>query len=116
VIAHVVLFQPRADLSNEQRESFARAFERAVAGIPQLRRAQLGERQTLDRLYDRLNARDFSHIAILEFDSESDLRTYLDHPAHEELGQRFYETAEAALVYDFAMKEGDDAITLFRAR
>jgi hypothetical protein len=115
VIAHVVLFQPRADLAPAEREAFAQSFAGAVAGIPQLRRARVGERKNLERFYDGLNARSFSHIAVLEFDSETDLRTYLEHPAHEELGRRFYETAEAALVFDFEMKEGHDAIALFRA-
>jgi Stress responsive A/B Barrel Domain len=114
VIAHVVLFQPRTDLSPAEREAFAQSFARAIDRIPQLRRARVGKRKNLERLYDGLNARGFSHIAVLEFDCEADLRAYLDHPAHDELGRRFYETAEAALVFDFDMKEGDDAIGLFR--
>jgi Stress responsive A/B Barrel Domain len=113
VIAHVVLFQPRADLSPTEREAFAQSFARAVSGIPQLRRARVGERKNFARLYDRLNARSFSHIAVLEFDSETDLRAYLDHPAHEELGRRFYETAEGALVFDFDMKEGNEVKAVF---
>jgi hypothetical protein len=113
VIAHVVLFQPRADLSQTERETFAQSFARAVSGIPQLRRARIGERKNFERLYDRLNARSFSHIAFLEFDSEADLRAYLDHPAHQELGKRFYETAEAALVFDFDMKENDEVKAVF---
>ena len=38
---------------------------------------------------------------------EADLRAYLNHPAHVTLGQRFFQTAEAALVYDFVMVEPD---------
>ena len=40
---------------------------------------------------------------MIEFDTEEALRTYLDHPAHAELGRRFYEFSEAALVHDFEM-------------
>jgi hypothetical protein len=42
MIAHVVLFQPRADLSPTDREAFAAAFERAITEIPQVRRARVG--------------------------------------------------------------------------
>jgi hypothetical protein len=114
MIAHVVLFQPRAGLSAEERESFAASFARALTDIPQVRRARIGERRTLGRIYDQQNTRDFSHVAILEFDSESDLRGYLDHPAHQELGMRFYQHAEAALVYDFELSEGAGAVEIFR--
>jgi hypothetical protein len=114
VIVHVVLFQPRADLSSAEMHSFAASFERAMSSIPQVRRARVGQRITLGRLYDQQNIRDFSHAAIIEFDSEEDLRTYLDHPAHTELGERFYQTAEAALVLDFQLTEGESAVQVFR--
>ena len=114
MIAHIVLFQPRHDLSALQREAFASSFERAVAEIPQVRRVRVGERRTQGRGYDRLNARDFRYVAVLEFDTESDLRSYLDHPAHDELGGQFYECAEAALAYDFELREGEDVGRLLR--
>lgn len=116
MIAHVVLFQPRADLSPGDRDSLAVSFERALTQIPQVRRARVGERRNLGRFYDQHNPREFSHIAIIEFDSKADLLAYLDHAAHEELGRRFYETAEAALVYDFNLVEGARAGDVFRNR
>jgi hypothetical protein len=115
VIAHVVLFQPRADLSPADREAFAAAFERALTNIPQVRRARVGERINLGRLYDQQNALSFSHAAIIEFNSEEDLRAYLEHPAHQELGQRFYAIAEAAMVFDFAMVDGKRVRNLLQA-
>lgn len=114
MIAHVVLFEPRRDLSSAGREAFVRSFERALTTIPQVRRARVGERKRQGRLYDQLNQQDFPYVAILEFDSEADLRTYLDHPAHDELGQRFYETAQAMLAYDFELSEGEAALSVFR--
>ena len=115
MIAHVVLFQPRADLSAADREAFAASFERALTSIPQVRRARVGERVNLGRLYDQQNAQAFSHIAIIEFDSESDLRGYLDHPVHHELGERFYRSAESALVFDFALMDGEHVQDLLRS-
>jgi hypothetical protein len=51
-------------------------------------------------------------LAVLEFDSEDDLKNYLDHPAHVDLGKRFFQSAEAALVYDFVIVEPDHATEL----
>lgn len=114
MITHIVLFQPKADLSLSDRHAFAESFQRALNDIPQVRRARVGERINLGRLYDTMNLRDFSHVAIIEFDSEADLRAYLDNPAHTDLGQRFYQTAEATLVYDFDVVEGSEAQKIFR--
>jgi hypothetical protein len=114
VIAHVVLFEPRRDLSPAQREAFADAFRHALTAIPQVRRARVGERKNLGRLYDQLNVRDFPYVALIEFDNEADLRAYLDHPAHGDLGRLFYETSQGALVYDFELSEGEDADHVFR--
>jgi hypothetical protein len=114
MIAHIVLFQPRADLSMADRDAFAASFERALTSIPQVRCARVGERITLGRTYDQQNARDFCYIAIIEFDSETDLRAYLEHAAHQELGARFSQAAEAALVYDFALREGAETGNVFR--
>ena len=114
MIAHVVLFQPRADLSPDERDAFAASFEHALTSIPEVHRARVGVRRTLGRLYDAHNRCECSFVAIIEFESETDLLTYLDHPAHEELGRRFYETAEAALVYDFELTEGAGVKRVFQ--
>jgi hypothetical protein len=114
LIAHIVLFQPRPDLSAAARAAFAASLERALTTIPQVRRARVGERKNLARSYDRMNARDFPYVAIIEFDSEADLRAYLDHPAHDDLGKCFDESAEVALVYDFELREGENVTRAFR--
>lgn len=111
MIAHVVLFRPAAGLSDEDREQFVAALERALSGIPQIRRAHVGRRRILGRAYDAAGE-PFPYAAILEFDSEADLRTYLDHPAHAELGQRFFTATEAMLVRDFEMMDAADARAL----
>ena len=116
MVAHVVLFRPRADLDEADRRAFAGAFQHAIAGIPSVRRARVGWRINLGREYDALNTHNFQFVAILEFDREKDLAAYLAHPAHQELGARFYQSAEAALVYDFELKEGADVAAVFDSR
>jgi hypothetical protein len=49
---------------------------------------------------------DYQFAAVLEFDDLRGLTQYLEHPAHEDLGQRFFASFEAALIYDFEMRDG----------
>lgn len=102
------------DLTTAERELFANSFERALSEIPQVRRARVGQRRSIGRLYDRRNPDDYPYVAIIEFDSEADLRAYLDHPKHQALGQQFYEVAESAMVCDFELSEGDTVARILR--
>ncbi len=79
----------------------------AFTGIPQIRRVHIGKRLLVGRAYETQMAEHYEYSAIIEFDSEADLRGYLDHPQHLELGQRFFAATDAALVYDFTMIEAD---------
>ena len=106
MIAHVVLFRPKAALTSDERRAFTAALEHALTNIPLIKHARVGRRVTLGRQYDAQNAQDFPFAAILEFDTESDLRAYLEHPAHQMLGTQFYVTSEAAMVFDFELLEG----------
>lgn len=112
MIAHVVLFRPQAGLTDAERATFIGALEHALVNIPLIKRARVGRRIVLGQQYDEQNAHHFPFAAILEFEHESDLRRYLDHPAHKTLGEQFYYAAEAALVFDFDMMESDRVIEL----
>ncbi len=102
MIAHVVLFRPRATLTADQRQALADALRGAVEGIPQIKRATIGKRILLNRPgYETQMAEHYEYSAILEFDSEPDLRAYLDHPSHSDLGKLLFTSAEAVLAYDF---------------
>jgi hypothetical protein len=109
MIAHVVLFRPQAGLTDAERATFIGALEHALVNIPLIKRARVGRRITLGRHYDDQNANQFPYAAIIEFDTEDHLREYLDHPAHKTLGDQFYYAAEAALVFDFELLDGDRA-------
>jgi hypothetical protein len=103
VISHVVLFRPRATLTTAERAALIEALRAAVSGIPSIKRAAIGKRILLNRPgYETMMVEHFEYSAILDFESESDLRSYLDHPAHVELGRLLFTAAEAVLAYDFA--------------
>ena len=101
-VSHVVLFRPKSTLTPEQRAALIDALRNAVTGIPAIKRSSIGTRILLNRPgYETLMAEHFAYSAILEFDSETDLRAYLDHPAHVELGRLLFTAADAVLAYDF---------------
>ncbi len=105
MLAHVVLFRPKTTLTSDDRAAFVTALQHALTNIPSIKNARIGRRVMMDRPYDKLNAQSFPFAAILEFESETDLRAYLEHPAHEMLGAQFYITSEAALVFDYELVE-----------
>lgn len=113
MIAHVVLFRPRADLSPQERQLLLDAFAAAILEIPTVRRARVGRRFTHGCGYEQLMAVRYDYAALLEFDDVAGLLAYLEHPAHQELGERFFKSFEEALMYDFELKEGAEGIAAF---
>ena len=102
MISHVVLFRPKPTLSAEERLALIEALRHAVTDIPAISRATVGTRILLNRPgYETHMAEHYEYSAILEFDSDADLRAYLDHPAHNDLGRMLFSAAEAVLAYDF---------------
>jgi hypothetical protein len=110
MLTHVVLFRPRPNLGHDQRLALASALTAAIRDIPSVRRARVGRRVTHGRGYESLMRTDYSHIALLEFDDMRGLQEYLRHPAHEELGRRFFESFEDALMYDYEVDDADVGI------
>jgi hypothetical protein len=103
VISHVVLFRPKSSLSESDRRALIEALRHAVSGIPSIKRTTIGTRILLNREgYETQMAEHYEYSAILDFDTEADLRAYLDHPAHAGLAQLLFTSADAVLAYDFA--------------
>lgn len=101
VISHVVLMKPRADLSAAGRQALVAAFERALRDIPSVRSVRIGRRVVHGAAYEALSPDAGDYLAVIDFDDLAGLQEYLRHPAHEELGARFYQALSAALVYDY---------------
>jgi len=112
MVAHVVLFRPKPQLTAVERADFIAALEHALQDIALIKRARVGRRITVGRQYDQENAETYPFAAILEFEDEAGLRAYLDHPAHRALGEQFYLTAESAMVFDYDLVEGNRAAGL----
>ena len=102
MISHVVLFRPKASLSGGERQALIAAVQQAVSGIPSIKRTTIGKRVLLNRPgYETQMTEHYEYSAILEFETEADLRAYLDHPSHAGLGRLLFTSADAVLAYDF---------------
>lgn len=110
MIAHVVLFTPKRQLSREVRQTLAASFSAAITRIPSVRRARIGRRVTHGRPYEQVTATDYSHAAIIEFDDMDGLNAYLNDPNHDQLAALFFASFEHALMYDFDLDEGARAL------
>ena len=110
MVAHVVLFRPRRDLPAADAALMIEAFDRALRGIPSIRRARVGRRVSIGAQYEQLPQPDLPFAAVLEFDDTDGLAAYLGHPAHAELGQRFFASSEATLVFDFEMESSAEGL------
>jgi hypothetical protein len=106
VITHIVLLQPRADLTDDQRRGALDTLSRAAAGVPEIRSFRLGQRVRHGLPgYEQRMAQDYDFALIIEVDDVAALTRYLRAPAHRALGDLFSSATEAALAYDYDMSE-----------
>jgi hypothetical protein len=103
LIAHIVLFRLRPEISVEERRTLIDAWGAALNDIPMIRRARVGQRVRIGRSYESLTRLDFPYAAVLEFDDVDGLRAYLDHPAHQAMATRLFAVTADTLIYDFEM-------------
>lgn len=104
MLLHIVLFRPKSGITESDREAMFAALNAAATEIPTVRRFQVGARVTHGATYEQMMSHDFPFAAVIEFDDLGGLQAYLRHPAHERLGELFYELQEAALAYDYEVK------------
>jgi hypothetical protein len=110
VIAHVVLLQPRANLSAADRQAALGTLARAASLVPDIRRFRIGRRVRHGlHGYEQTMAQDYEFALIIEFDNVEALKRYLQAPAHSALGHLFATATAAALAYDYEIVEPADA-------
>lgn len=102
---HLVLFRPRPDVTDAEREDLLEAMRAAAREIPSVRRFRVGAHVAAPPTYVLGGFPSFPYVALLEFDDEAGLHEYLAHPRHLALGARFNAAAEAALIYDYTITE-----------
>lgn len=104
MIVHVVLFEPRPDLTEGGRQRVFDDLRASATTIPSVRRFRIGRRVRHGVPgYEQAMSDDYSFAAVIEFDDLSGLKAYLQHPSHEAIGRHFNQSALRALAYDYAM-------------
>jgi hypothetical protein len=102
MIVHVILFRPRPDLTDDDRDRLLRALAEAAARIPSIRGFRVGRRVRHGLPgYEQLMREDYEYSALIEFDDLDGLKQYLTHPAHSSIGRHFLASSAAALAYDY---------------
>jgi hypothetical protein len=102
VIAHLVLLQPKPELTDAQRAEALDTIRTSAANLPDVRRLLLGRRIKHGLPgYEQLMPQDFEFALMVEVDDVDALKRYLKAPAHEALAHLFYTATAAALAYDY---------------
>jgi hypothetical protein len=111
VIVHIVLFEPKPDLTDADRHQVLEALRAAAREIPVVRRLRVGPRVKHGFPgYEQMMRAEYSFAAVIEFESLEDLRAYLAHPVHERLGRYFVESSVRALAYDYRLADAAGVI------
>ena len=102
MIAHIVLLQPKPELTEAQRAAALDTIRRSAADLPEVT-LRLG-RRVMHGLpgYEQLMAQNFEYALIVEAADLDGLKRYLQAPAHVALAHLFYSATAAALAYDYA--------------
>jgi hypothetical protein len=107
VIAHIVLLQPRADLTAEQRQNALETLARAATDVPEILSVRVGRRVRHGLPgYEQAMTQDYEFALIIEVEDPAALVRYLNAPAHQALGALFSEATSAAIAYDYEMSDG----------
>lgn len=104
MIAHLVLFNPKQDVSSELLRLCAQLLERLSREIAGVRRASVGRRIEIEAGYARpFGEMTYQNVCVIEFLDTPSLTAYLTHPLHRELGRLFWELCESAVVVESEM-------------
>jgi len=101
MIAHVVLFEPKATITEADRETFLDTMKIAFQEIPTVERSLVGRRQVIGVGYEtKVGYQTYSYVSVVEFRNVQALMDYLEHPLHQRLGQLFWQYCDRTLIVD----------------
>ena len=105
MIAHIVLLEPKSELTDAQRAQALQTLRRSAAGLPEVR-LRVGRRVKHGLPgYEQVMAQDFAFALIVEAADTEALKRYLQAPAHAALGELFYTATRSALAYDYEIED-----------
>lgn len=109
MILHIVLLKPRGTMTVDDRRTALDALSRSIAGVPGIARFRIGRRIRHGLTgYEQQMTADYEFALVLEFESIDALTAYLTAPAHAALGGLFATATDAALAYDYELREAGE--------
>lgn len=109
MIAHVILFSPKAGLSEAARHDLIGSLMEASSAIPSIQRFRVGRRVRHGLPgYEQMMQDDYEFAAVIEFTDLDGLKSYLAHPAHAAIGRHFTVSAAKSLAYDYGLVDAAD--------
>jgi hypothetical protein len=104
MIAHVILFKPKAGFGDAEQQTVLDGLRAAARTIPAIKKLRVGRRIKHGLPgYEQAMREDFEYSLIVEVDDLDGLKAYLTHPLHKAIGQHFTQSSSAALAYDYEM-------------
>jgi hypothetical protein len=104
VIAHIVLFEPKPELTEGERRQFLATLRTAVSRIPEIKTARVGRTLSFLQMPENIiGLKTYSFAAILEFEDAANLQGYLQHPEHNPVREAFWKACSATLIVDVAV-------------
>lgn len=101
MIAHVVLFEPKETISDSDRDAFLETMKTAFQEIPTVTRSMVAKRTIIGAGYEsKIGEQTYSYVCVAEFEGVEELRSYLNHPLHQRLGQLFWQNCDRTLIVD----------------
>ena len=101
MIAHIVLFEPKAGTTVDDRDSFIELMRVTFNEIPSVRRSFIGLRKLIGVGYEsEMGDKTYSYASVVEFDDVAGLESYLNHPLHVKVGQLFWQYCERTVIVD----------------
>ncbi|MCC7042245.1 MAG: Dabb family protein [Acidobacteria bacterium] len=99
MIQHIVLFTPKATLTEEERRSFASTTIRTLTSSPDIARMSIGRRTRVDAGYERsFGDKTYNFAVVLDFNDRAALVRYLNSSDHAELGRLFWQNCQDTVI------------------
>lgn len=104
MIAHIVLFRPKAELTDDDLRLFTQLFRRVCVEVPGIERVRLGP-VVGGGVFGgaKLGSSPYSAAAYLEFKDRQALEAYLQNPLHREFAESFWRYSEETVIADSEM-------------
>lgn len=107
MISHIVLFEPKPELTQNDYLLFAQQLGSVLRNVPGVIRAEIGRAVDVDSGQRRnFGGHTYNFSAVITFSGEEDLVAYLNHPEHIELGRLFWEYCRSTVVMEAQIVDG----------